>query len=317
MKQVFNYCCIPEYEEEIKKSGKDLNMFINTLDLDGVELNVYRSNPYLQSFESEAIGAHLRFWPAWLDFWRENDERLNKIYKSQKEIDEYYGGTTKAAWLLQIKRNIEAALLENPEYLVMHVSDASDEEIFSFDFAHTDLEVVRAAASVFNRVAHKIPENVTVLFENLWWPGLRLTDQKIVAKFFQLVKRENVGIMLDTGHLMNTNPDLKTEEEAIDYVCETIRNLGDYAKYIKGIHLSCSLTGAYVKKLSKNPPKNVDIHAKLTHISKIDEHKPFTSSKVNEIIDLVKPKYLVHELAYKDFKDLEKNIKTQLSVLKR
>lgn len=32
--------------------------------------------------------------------------------------------------------------------------------------------------------------------------------------------------MLDTGHLMNTNPDLVTEEDGARYVCSVVNRLG-------------------------------------------------------------------------------------------
>lgn len=38
------------------------------------------------------------------------------------------------------------------------------------------------------------------------------------ARLFEKIKHKNVGIMLDTGHLMNTNPELQTEEDGIEYI---------------------------------------------------------------------------------------------------
>lgn len=51
----------------------------------------------------------------------------------------------------------------------------------------------------------KLPPHVALLFENLWWPGLTLKNPKLVAKLLKNVKHPNLGIMLDLGHLMNTN----------------------------------------------------------------------------------------------------------------
>ena len=123
--------------------------------------------------------------------------------------------------------------------MVWHVSEADVQETYTFDFQYSDLEVLEAAADVFNAVSMAVPSHITVLFENLWWPGLRLTEPDNVKFFFERIQRKNVGIMLDTGHLMNTNPELRNEEEAADYVCRTVANLGELAGLIKGVHLSC------------------------------------------------------------------------------
>ena len=84
--------------------------------------------------------------------------------------------------------------------------------------------------------------------ENLWWPGLTMTRPEITERLLAQVHYPRKGIMLDTGHLMHTNLDLSTEEEAIDYVLEQIGKHGKMVSYIRGMHLNQSLTGSYVKE---------------------------------------------------------------------
>ena len=107
------------------------------------------------------------------------------------------------------------------------------------------------AAAVFNRVADEIPEDVLVLFENLWWPGLRLTDPAVVRAFFEKITHKNVGIMLDTGHLMNTDPSLQSERDGVEYILKIVKALGQDRKLIRGLHLNCSLSGEYVKTFKR------------------------------------------------------------------
>jgi hypothetical protein len=57
-------------------------------------------------------------------------------------------------------------------------------KLFTYDFHYSDEKVLKTMARAFNKLADAIPDQVTVLFENLWWPGLRLTDPEAVAKFF-------------------------------------------------------------------------------------------------------------------------------------
>ena len=44
--------------------------------------------------------------------------------------------------------------------------------------------------------------------------------------------------MLDTRYLIHTNLELKTEEEAVDYILEQVKVYVKLASYIRGIHLN-------------------------------------------------------------------------------
>lgn len=279
-KHLCNYCFMPGQEKAILKTGKTLEQFVAGLGLDGIELLVYRNVPYFESFEHLAVGVHLNYWPMWLAMYR-ND------------------------------------LVENPEYLVWHVAECTFEEVFTFKFEHSDMDVVTAAAAVFNRVADEVPEDVLVLFENLWWPGLRLTEPAVVRAFFEKIKHKNVGIMLDTGHLMNTNPELQTEEDGIEYILKTVKALGEDRKLIRGLHLNCSLSGDYVKTFERVFDSESSNIERMKHVIKIDQHRPFTDKAVQKLLRFIKPDYVVHELAYRDFSDFEKNIEVQLTACGR
>ena len=206
-----------------------------------------------------------------------------------------------------------------PMWLAMYrnVAECTFEEVFTFKFEHSDMDVVTAAAAVFNRVADEVPEDVLVLFENLWWPGLRLTDPVVVHAFFEKIKHKNVGIMLDTGHLMNTNPELQTEQDGIEYILKTVKALGEDRKLIRGLHLNCSLSGDYVKTFERVFDSESSNIERMKHVIKIDQHRPFTDKAVQKLLRFIKPDYVVHELAYRDFSDFEKNIEVQLTACGR
>ena len=138
MKQLFNYSTVPGYEEAIRRTGKSLEEYLAMLGLDGIELLVYRSEPYMRPFDKVAVGAHLRSWSCWYDLWKNNKDRLYQIFRSDDALRDYYGGTQKRAWLLQIRRNIQAALIEKPEYLVYRVEEVSPAEQYSWNFDHTN-----------------------------------------------------------------------------------------------------------------------------------------------------------------------------------
>lgn len=317
-KHLFNYCAIDWYENELKERGTSVAEIVQRLGVDGIEQFIYTTTPPQPSYKDITVGVHLNYWPYWMDFWLKKAKRLRQQFRNIRERTTYFKDAMSCdEWLSVIRLNIGAALSQNPEYLVWHVAEADNETAFTYDFNYTDREVLTAAADVFNAVADEIPAHVTVLFENLWWPGLRLTDARRVKYFFERIQRKNVGIMLDTGHLMNTNLRLRTEAEGADYVCSTIDKLGEYAELIKGVHLSCSLSGAYQQSFERKIPSKITSEVVWKHIASIDRHDAFTSSAaVKQILGCMQPDYINHELNYDNLAELEEKVGRQLSLLK-
>ena len=312
--QLFNFCVYHDYVNQLEATGKSLPEYIKHLGLDGIEHLVYSREAPSPSFEESSIGAHLAYWPYWLGFWNNDRSRLKRQFKSAKERNNcYFGALNKDEWLSVIQQNLIAAAAVKPEYMVWHVSEADVQETYTFDFQYSDYEVLEATAEVFNTVSMAIPSHITVLFENLWWPGLRLTDPEKVKMFFSHIQRKNVGIMLDTGHMMNTNPDLRNEEEAADYVCRTVENLGEMAELIRGVHLSCSLSDNYQKSFVREYNRHTTFAEMYKHIVKIDQHQPFRTKAARRILDFVRPKYVTHEMIYSTLSELEEKLKIQLS----
>ena len=313
-KHLFNYCTIDWYENEMLAKGMTLRDFTKEFQMDGIEQFIYTMERPGKSYKDLTTGVHLNYWPYWMDFWLKKAKRLKQQFRNVIERNQYFRDAfSRDEWLSVIRRNIGAALTEAPEYMVWHISEANNEEVFTWQFNYSDREVLIASADVFNSIADEIPENVTVLFENLWWPGLRLTDPRNVKFFFEKIERKNVGIMLDTGHLMNTNPRLKNEAEAADYVCRVVDKLGPCAELIKGVHLSCSISGHYQRTFNRCVPAQVDNALSWKHIASIDQHKPFETAAARQILECVKPEYVVHEFSYENMDDLRKKLTIQLA----
>lgn len=316
MKHLFNYAGIIEYENELAKKGLTLPQFVQQIGMDGIEQFVYTTTLPAKSHADISFGVHLLYWPTFMDFWLGKTQRMRSSFRNSAEQSKYYNDTLdKDEWVEVIRKNIRVALSQNPQYLVWHVSDANHEEIFSWQFHYTDLQVCAASAEIFNLVADEIPETVLVLFENLWWPGLRLTDVQTVKFFFEHIRHKNSGIMLDTGHLMCTNLNLKSEDEAVDYICNVVDKLGNYAKLIKGVHLNCSLCGKYLRNTGYKLISNPTLAQVYAHISRIDESRPFLTKAAKKILDKINPLYVNHEFIYADLDDLAKKIKQQMSCL--
>lgn len=243
MKQSISHYMMPGDREE------DIEKIIKRLHVEGIENLVYGTEPAKKPADRITLGCHLAYWPDWMDFYLGKHELYQKDFPTEKSLINTFGGTTVDAWMNRIRNNIRAALAEHPAYLVWHVSHCSLDEIWTRRFRYTDRDVLKASAEIYKAVAHEIPSTVEVLFENIFWPGLYTLKPKEVDYFFSLLPGSNTGIMLDTGHLMNTNPDLETEADGARYVCNVVNQLGSLRSLIRGIHLSCSLSGAYQKAL--------------------------------------------------------------------
>ena len=102
-------------------------------------------------------------------------------------------------------------------YVVFHVTDVSIEETYTYQWEHTHREVIDTAAEIINGLLAGGSWPFEFLMEKLWWPGFTMTDPEQTAYLLDAVRYPKRGIMLDTGHLMNTNPDLRSEAEGGAY----------------------------------------------------------------------------------------------------
>lgn len=318
MKQLINYCPVHGYKEEIAAYNGGMSGYLKDSNLDGVELYVYDTKPYKEDYSKWATGVHLKYWPYWLDFWRNNKEELARNHKNKQEMTAYFNGATnRDQWLEVIQKNITASLAVKPEYLVWHVSHCGLEEAFTRKFTYNDEQIIDATVEVFNSISTCVPDDVKVLFENLWWPGLTLTNPQAVDRFFSKLNKSNVGIMLDTGHLMSTNLELQSEKEALKYIKKVVHNLGSYKDLVQGMHFSCSLSGEYQKNSIGAMPAGITMGEILQHVGKIDQHRIFTDAPLKEFIEYIAPTYLVHELFYNTMSVMQEYVKSEQKLMKK
>ena len=321
MKQLTNYCPVMNYGNEIAAYPGKLSGYCRDNGLEGVELYLYGLEPFQEPCKEETVGVHLKYWPMWMDFWCSNESRMERFFTSSEQRKQYFlGATSKELWLEVIRKNIKAALYYEPEYLVWHVADCDYESLYTWQFAYSSEQVLQASAEVFNEVVACIPKNVKVLFENLWWPGLRLTEPLLVGHVFERLfsqGHENIGIMLDTGHLMNTNPELQVEAEGIRYILKVGEGLGSLKELVQGFHLSCSLSGEYQRKFMADTRANkqwsypTDGMTIMNHIVALDQHRPFKEVSTAPLVEFYEPQYVNHELYYDNMAQLAEKLKLQ------
>lgn len=315
MLQLFN---LSTYEEDLQVFGRDsksLLRFLNEHGLDGLELLI--DQPWEETMIPRAVvtGVHLRYWSNWLDFWVGNRDSLQIQFGSEDNVVKYYGGVNRYALVDKYREELDKAIATGAEYAVFHVSNARLNELFTYDFAYNDEQVIDGTIELVNAITEGLNSNIKILFENLWWPGLTLTNKKLAARLLEKTNYPHKGFMLDTGHLMNTNHSLQTQLEGIEYVVEVVKRLGELKSSIYGIHLHYSLSGRYILQHLNRSASSFDKDNIMSHILKIDQHLPFTDSAIERIVNYIQPKYLIHEFMFSSYRELSEAIRTQQAAL--
>ncbi|MDD6213557.1 MAG: TIM barrel protein [Clostridiales bacterium] len=305
------YESIPAFRAELTKYG-----------CDGLE-TVWSGEPVPDDLPTELIvGYHLTFYPDWLDFYREDTAALIRKFGSIQTAKQFYGCQGREGLMDQYRADLERASSLNARYVVFHVSDVSLEEGYTYRWLHTHEEVIDASAEIINDLLGSRNWPFEFLVENQWWPGLTFTEPKLTERLLNSIHYKKTGIMLDTGHLMNTCPSLRTQAEGAAYIQKMLRQHGSLARAIRGVHLHQSLSGQYVQthtgKLPEDLPEDyiARFSKNYSHILQIDRHQPWTDPAICPILEQIHPEYLTHELAAGSLAQRMDAVKIQASTLK-
>lgn len=304
MKHVINTVSENEWLKEYKDRA-DMKSFIKACKCDGVEvIRGGEDNTGIYCPEN-VVGVHLYFYPNWLDFWNMDLESLERHFGSRDIWESYYRATNREEFLKPYQEDMDYAEAMGAEYAVFHINDVSNEEILNYEWEHTNKQVITAAAEIINALTKGKNYHFKLLLENLFTPGMTLLDPKETELMLSLVEYENKGIVMDTGHLMCAPQNITEEEQGIDFVLQTVKNHEELAHYIKALHLHKSTTGDFVANLKKQtiiPEK--DFYDRWTQsynvILQIDCHQPLTSPRAAEILELVQPEFVCHEISAKN-----------------
>lgn len=322
MKLSFNLTTSPDDMERFADHA-DLQRQLNGFD--GVELMWFGEdeNPGIVT-PDDVVGFHLRCKQTWYDFWTENRARLIDEFDSLETVRSVYGGLDPECLVDSYKRDLAAAHRYGAEYVVFHVSESTIREALTFDFEHTDVQIVDAAAEVANRVMEDEDGSIALLMENLWYPGLNLLDPNVTRRLIERIDYPNKGIMFDTGHLLHTNFSLATQNEALAYINSVLdaHEQEGLLKWFRGMHLHQSLTGSYCTELRAHPLDPSGSYeqrcAKLFQsIFAIDRHLPFTAKGVAEMIGRLPLEYLTFEFITTSREQLEAFHRTQKMALRQ
>ncbi|NLM03801.1 MAG: TIM barrel protein [Clostridiales bacterium] len=323
MKYLTNLSTSSKIMDWFDSDWNNVKNFLSKHKLDAVELLLKNDTDIAFLSKENIMGLHLNYWPMWLDFWNNNTEALLEEFGNLENIKLFYGGTDRQVLIEHYKREWEIAQKLDVEYVVFHVAHVRIKDTYTKKFDYTDWDVIKASIDLINQSFGNKDTGIKILFENLWWPGLKLIDPVLTKKFLDSIEYPNKGFMLDIGHMMITNPDISTEGEACKYINSIINNLGDLKKYIKGIHLNKSLSGEYIKKDYTEELETLnnlkDFWDKLEyvkpHISNMDCHIPFDYPEIKKIVKKINPDYLVFELLSSDLDELDEMLSIQREIL--
>lgn len=275
---------------------------LRALGLDGLEL-IADPEDLDPAFPPKlAAGYHLTFYPDWLDFYREDETALLRKFGSWETVERIYGGRKPEDLLRIFREDVARARSLRVPYMVFHVSDVSMEENYTYRWLHTDREVLDAAIELLNTLFRDVEPDFELLVENQWWPGFTFTDPAQTEYLLSRIDYPRTGVMLDTGHLMNCNPEIRSQADGVRWILSVLEKHGALSKAVRGMHFHQSVSGRYVRRHTGTLPADWsgdffrDFAACYAHIQQIDRHRPWTDPGCVRILEAVRPDYLTHEL---------------------
>ncbi len=292
---------------------------------DGLEIQVLDDPPEGLIDPAWVTGVHMACIPCWYALWTQDEQALADEFGDLKTAEDYYGGLTRDALLRRFRRDLFHADRFGAEYVVFHVAESCIIESFTEDYLRSDEQIGEACADMLNILFEGRASGPRLLLENLWQPGMNLRRPEITRDLLAAVRYPNKGIMLDTGHLMNTNTALRSQAEAVPYihaVLDAHKAAGfDLCEAARGIHLNASISGELAERVKKAPPSLHGSYeersaAMFVHVFERDRHEPFTAPGVKQLVERIAPDHLTAELITMDQDDRRKKNSLQLAALR-
>lgn len=315
---------VPIYQESMGEYGspEGLQAACRAMGIGGIEA-VWGGDSAIDALPGGfAAGYHLTFYPDWLDFWLGDEKALLRKFGSREAYAAFYGGPGRETLLDLYRADLARAERLGAKYVVFHVSDVSIEEGYTYAWEHSHRAVLDASIEVLNILFWERRYPFALLVENQWWPGFTFTSPEETACLLRGITYPDKGIMLDTGHLMNTNTALETEAEGVAYLHKMLDKHGALSRFIRGMHLHQSLSGAYVRANTGRLPEGLptDYLARFGgsygHILQIDRHRPWTEPSIAGVISRIAPDFLTHELSCKNKVEREEAVARQRDTLR-
>lgn len=266
---------------------------------DGVELLTgYGEIP--ESHVELASAVHLPYAADWYSSW--NEEEVPECDYDTARFLMY--GTSREDIVNNLTQAISVASSLNPPYGVLHAGSVRLSDIMKRQDNSDDKRILNSFCEMVNTVVSEFSGNrppFRLAFENLWWPGLRMTEGWEISYFEKKMEFDEWGICLDTGHLLNCIPEIYCEEDAVNSLRTVFEGYtDDIIKKICTVHLHMSTSSEYrnsFRDRSMDDGLTDDFMIKVNeHIGNIDQHRPFNTPGCRELVEILNPDYVTHEL---------------------
>ncbi|MGM9605846.1 MAG: sugar phosphate isomerase/epimerase family protein [Faecousia sp.] len=305
------------------RDWSELRGEIHALGCDGLE-GIWSGEEFPADMPKDLIiGYHILFYPDWLDFYWENRTALLRKFGSLEAARSFYGGPGPEVLLDQYRADLNRAEDLGARYVVFHVSDVSIEEGYTYQWLHTDEEVIDASVEVINTLLGERVYSFDFLVENQWWPGFTFTEPDKTARLLGGIRYPRKGIMLDTGHLMNANTSLRTQAQGAAFIRDMLDRHGSLAGMIRGVHLHQSLSGAYVERNRGAVPSGLPndygerFRVSYSHILRVDRHLPWSDPAILPVLERIAPEYITHELYAENRAHRTRAVRQQRDLMER
>ena len=296
MKHLFSYSVLQPLES-LPCNGDGLK----DIGCDGVELfTLFEKVPSFYKKISPSV--HLPYAIDWYSGWTgsadpdEFDDYNVKFIMFGRDREEIVGN---------IREAILFASEIEPAYGVFHAGNTNLEEAMLREQTDNSREVLGKFCEMMNQAISGLKGGeppFKLAFENLWWPGLKLLDPWEYKFMDSHLEFSNWGFCLDTGHMMNTLPDAYDEQTCIDRLLKIFGRYPDEMKdRIGTMHLHVSTSAEYRNTFepTERPPGETMMEAVARiypHVTKVDQHRPFSSEGCRLLVDELSPDFVTHEM---------------------
>ena len=283
--------------QDLNDLSPDLPATLREVNCDGLEI-LTSHTPVDPVFKQFTVSVHLPYSTDWIAAWD------GEPYEMSDDFAKYYMyGQDREGVIETVRNMIGCAAPLEPAHGVIHACNVKIPDLCKRTYTGDCREVLLKFCEMINTVVSGLPGGeppFKLVFENLWWPGLRLKDDSDYRLLEKHIEFENWGICLDTGHLMNTLP-VYTQQECIDAVLKVFDGYSrDLIDTICAMHFHYSASGKYRETFEERSyeggPVTDFIQGVYHHINTLDQHLPFSDPRCKEIVDTIRPDIVIHEL---------------------
>jgi len=329
MQQLANITVTPK-PGHLFDSWNSAGQWLSNMSLSGFEIYPH-GELNAEDIPSQHVGGfHLQSFPILTPLLYNDSNRLMKIFGDWQTVEQFYGGTDADHIVKVMISQLNLAATLNAPYAVFHPMDCDMEHLFSQNFPWTLDDTFTACAELLNLALKQSNFKGWLLFENMWWKqSFRLDSRQEYDNLRSRINHAKCGICFDTGHMMATNNSLNDESGAISFLLNRLHQL-DLSSEIKTLHLNSNLKNHSLQKdstgeKSRNKQsqasyQNCDgfweqFDVALQHISGLDPHNGFQCADLSQLIEVIDPDYLVHEIAQNKIREWQQSIRQQQACL--